>query len=110
MTGNLEQIRLLESIEELTSKDGRFEFLGLALDVRYAVIAKRKGFAFAKSDVFELVENDPDHEVELSLSKGWSISGRVYTSEGEPAPGVLVRDRPDFAKKMRCVVQPDDAQ
>lgn len=100
MTGNIEQTTLLNARKLTTAEDGHFVFSGFDLGVKYAVVAKREGFAFAKSQVIDLTEANPVFDVELRLSKGWSIAGHVLKADGTTAPHVPVRDQPDYAEAL----------
>lgn len=93
-----------------TGADGRFEIKGLAPG-DYSLSASKPGYSSARVDP---VKAAPDAApVELVMSAGVSISGRVVDSNGVPAEGFLVQARrkgapgPGFGGGAREPTGPD---
>lgn len=88
----------------VTDADGCLEMRGLPLGEAYRVMARKEGFAAGRSDDVELTVEKPDAQVALTLILGWSISGRVVYSDGEPAPEERVYLMPDIAEMVQGLV------
>ena len=76
--------------QSYTDTDGSFELCGFMPGMAYAIHATAPGFAPAQTDVFQVQENQPPAPVQVRLSRGGSIEGRVVDASGAPVSGAQV--------------------
>lgn len=82
------------------STDGSFLLVGVDPG-RFAIKVTAKDFAPRMSDEFTVVEGQPTPPVQIALSQGGSIRGRVVDARGNPVSGVQIATRDDeFASAM----------
>lgn len=74
----------LQMINVLTDADGRYTMRGLPARASYTVYAHHEDFAPVESDPVALVEPGDVQEVDIQLSVGFPVSGRLLFLSGEP--------------------------
>jgi hypothetical protein len=73
----------------LTDADGRFEIR--VADRSVSLTIAKAGYATTRLGS----PRDPQREFEIRLARSGVVSGRIFDSNGESAPGMKVRARPD---------------
>jgi hypothetical protein len=91
---------LLLDRQAQSGADGSFEIAALPLGRTYRVLARKEGWAPAASEELDLASEEPELEVELEMTRGSTLSGRVVFPDGRPAAGFEVRSVADFASMM----------
>jgi protocatechuate 3,4-dioxygenase beta subunit len=101
MKGDVESQLLLGNVGDTADDEGRFELGGIPFGEGYCVVARREGFAPARSEPpVAISAARPIAETSVRLAAGSSISGRVVRTDGGPAGGVKVSDLGDFSRLM----------
>jgi hypothetical protein len=94
--GDMESLMAAERESRMTSGDGAYEFRGCALDKEYRIGVSRKDFASAASAAVKLTAERPVAEADITLTAGWTISGRVVYRDGAAAAKTEVMIVPDI--------------
>jgi protocatechuate 3,4-dioxygenase beta subunit len=81
---------LLRPLSGTTGADGRFEVVGLDYDADYRVRGEYEGMADAISAGFSIDRGTSPHTVNLVLTIGTTVSGRVVYEDGQAAPDAEV--------------------
>lgn len=90
MSGDLSVMESLNRGRQSSGADGDFEFRGLRLGRSYRVQGSVRGMASLSSDPVPLSQDSPQAELELVLSRGSTVFGRVLRQDGQPAPDAQV--------------------
>lgn len=106
MAGGFEYGRLEEGRPRPTDADGRQEFRGVRRGAAYRVSVDRAGFASATSPLVRVGSDATEVEVDVTLARGFSVSGFVVDEQGQPVAGVPVMVVPDLGALMRGDVAP----
>ncbi len=77
--------------QTLTAKDGRFTLTGLPVDRLVRLVAKAEGYVPGRSGDLRMKTGEVFEDVELVLSQGGRVTGRVLNADGKPAAGATVR-------------------
>jgi protocatechuate 3,4-dioxygenase beta subunit len=78
-----------------TDADGRYSLRGVAIEVPLVVRAELKGLQPARSEAFEVRENESKRGVDLKLAKAGEIEVTAFKADGSPAQMVIVTATPE---------------
>ncbi|MBL8804600.1 MAG: carboxypeptidase regulatory-like domain-containing protein [Planctomycetes bacterium] len=78
-----------------TDSDGRYALRGVSTGVKLEVHAEAKGLQPARSEAFELSENELKSGVNLKLEQAGSAEVSVFRADGTPAQMVIVTATPE---------------
>ena len=85
--GKTHEIPLFALSKWVTTADGSFELAGLKGHEFYTLAVTAEGYASSILSGFRIPENGID-QLEIQLEKGYFVSGKVLSSEGDPLPDV----------------------
>jgi protocatechuate 3,4-dioxygenase beta subunit len=96
LDGGVESIGGFEGAQGVkTDADGRYALRGVSTGVKLAVHAEAKGLQPARSEAFELSENELKSGVNLKLEQAGSAEVSVFRADGTPAQMVIVTATPE---------------
>lgn len=94
--GGVESIGGFEGAQGVkTDSDGRYALRGVSTGVKLVVHAEAKGLQPARSEAFELSENELKSGVNLKLEQAGSAEIAVFRADGTPAQMVIVTATPE---------------
>ncbi|MGK0220147.1 MAG: hypothetical protein ACI9HE_003655, partial [Planctomycetota bacterium] len=107
--GLLAHIQSRGSSKTTTNKLGRAILAVNQLD-RLRVTARAEGFAIGASSVFRVTESTPKASVEIQITEGGSVAGRLRDIHGQPAEAIqlsihLITWPGEYARGVTSVMQ-----
>ena len=86
MTGDVEAIAQIQRLHGITGPDGKTTIRGLPLNDRYYATVNAGEFAPSRSEDVALTTDDPTADIEITRTKGFSVSGITAYENGRAAP------------------------
>ena len=96
LEGGIEWAVLLKNKGSVTTDDGSFEFEGIPAGGVYRVTVRPENHAPGRSDAVRLEAKALEVEVNVQLTRGSVLAGRVISGQGAPLADTRVRVVPDL--------------